>query len=47
MTKRDKVLDRMRNSPGSVRFDELAAVCDHYFGEPRRSSGSHHVYAMP
>lgn len=35
----------MRNSPGSVRFDELAA--DHYFGEPRRSGGSHHVYAMP
>ncbi|MFI2567725.1 MULTISPECIES: toxin HicA [Cellulosimicrobium] len=47
MTKRDKVLDRMRNSPGSVRFDELAAVCDHYFGEPRRTGGSHHVYAMP
>ncbi|WP_241744497.1 hypothetical protein [Cellulosimicrobium arenosum] len=47
MTKRDKVLDRMRNSPGSVRFDELAAVCGHYFGEPRRSGGSHHIYAMP
>jgi len=37
----------MRSSPGNVRFDELAAVCDHYFGEPRRSGGSHHIYAMP
>jgi len=30
-----------------IRFDDLARVCDHYFGTPRRSGTSHRVYKMP
>ena len=37
----------MRASPGSVRFRDLEAVCQHYFGPPRLSSGSHRIFATP
>lgn len=37
----------MRSSPRGVRFADLAAVCDHYFGEPRQQGTSHRVYRMP
>ncbi len=37
----------MRNNPTSVRFDDLASVCQHYFGKPRQAGTSHHVYATP
>lgn len=43
----DDVLDRMRNEPAAVRFADLQRVCRHYFGEPRRSKGSHEIYKMP
>nr|WP_082422263.1 hypothetical protein [Corynebacterium oculi] len=39
-------LKRMRDQPQKVRFSDLKAVCDHYFGEPR-TVGSHVVYKMP
>lgn len=43
----DRVVGHMRASPGSVWFRDLEAVCLHYFGPPRLSSGSHRVYATP
>jgi len=41
----DRIVATMRASPASVTFRELDAVCRHYFGDPRQSSGSHRVYA--
>ena len=38
---------RRRANPGGVRFAELAAICDRFFGESRHRSGSHRVYRMP
>ena len=43
----DRVLQLMRTSPASVRFRDLEAVCQHYFGPRRLSSGSHRIYATP
>lgn len=37
----------MRSSPASLRFRDLEVVCQHYFGAPRLSSGSHRIYATP
>ena len=43
----DRVVGHMRTSPASVRFRDLEAVCQHYFGPPRLSAGSHRIYATP
>ncbi len=43
----DKTLERMRAAPANVRFADLARVCAHFFGPPRRSGGSHAVYKTP
>ena len=37
----------MRTSAVSVTFRDLEAVCQHYFGRPRLSPGSHRIYATP
>ncbi len=37
----------MKASPGNVRFADLAAVCEHFFGQPRQSSTSHRFYRTP
>jgi len=42
---KDIVAD-MRENPANVRFNDLAKVCDHYFGEPRQK-GSHNIYKTP
>ncbi len=48
MAKRiEDLLAGMRRNPRDVRFVDLCRVCDHYFGEPRQSAGSHRVYRMP
>lgn len=47
MPKIEKVLAGMRSNPQSVRFAELCAVCEHYFGIPRQSGSSHRVYRTP
>jgi hypothetical protein len=31
----------------SIRFTDLCAVCDHYFGAPRQRGTSHRIYPMP
>lgn len=43
----DDIVDKMKSSPKSVRFQELETVCQHYFGCPRKSGGSHCVYKTP
>ncbi|WP_017582419.1 hypothetical protein [Nocardiopsis valliformis] len=43
----EKILMRMRDQPKSVRFADLAKVCEQYFGPPRQSGTSHQVYRMP
>lgn len=43
----DRVVQQMRAAPASVPFRDLEAVCQHYFGPARQSSGSHRVFATP
>ncbi len=47
VTQMEKLLSKMRASPKNVRFVDLAKVCEHYFGKPRQSSGSHVVHTTP
>jgi hypothetical protein len=43
----EKLLAGMRNAPRSVRFADALKMAEHYFGKPRMSGGSHHVFKMP
>lgn len=47
MARVEKLLEQMRSNPSGVRFEDLAKVCDHYFGQPRQRGTSHRVYRMP
>ncbi|MEA2039505.1 MAG: toxin HicA [Thermodesulfobacteriota bacterium] len=47
MTKFDEIISKMRRNPRQVRFKDLCKICDRFFGEPRKSSGSHRVYKTP
>jgi hypothetical protein len=40
-------LAEMRANSRNVRYDELVKVCEHYFGPPRTSGGSHSVFKTP
>ena len=42
-----KILATMEQSPQNIRYDDLFKVCEHYFGSPRRTGGSHAVFATP
>lgn len=42
-----KILERMADAPQNVRFSELVAVCEQYFGEPRQRGTSHCVFRTP
>jgi hypothetical protein len=42
-----KRLAEMRDNPQSVSFSDALRVAEHYFGEPRVSGGSHHVFKTP
>ena len=42
-----KIVKQMRRNPQNIRFSDLCRVCKHYFGEPRQSSSSHHIYQTP
>ena len=37
----------LRSNPKGVRFSELAAICDQFFGKPRQSGTSHRAYRTP
>ncbi|MCB0046517.1 MAG: type II toxin-antitoxin system HicA family toxin [Caldilineaceae bacterium] len=45
MSKSDKLLQRVRNSPKSVSFADLDSLLIAYGFELRRSRGSHHIYS--
>ena len=47
MARLGDLLEAMRTAPQSVRFADLAKVCDHYFGKPRQAGTSHRVYRTP
>lgn len=42
-----KILAQMRANPSNIRYEDLAKVCEHYFGPPRTSGGSHAVFKTP
>jgi predicted RNA binding protein YcfA (HicA-like mRNA interferase family) len=44
MSKRDKRLQRLRQNPKNVTFDELKQVLEDYGFEHVRTSGSHHTF---
>jgi hypothetical protein len=47
MHKIARMLEAMRVNPAGVRYADLCAVCDHYFGKPRHKGSSHRVYRTP
>jgi hypothetical protein len=47
MASSEKVLDRMRREPASVRFNDLLKVCEEFFGKPRQSANGHVIFKTP
>ncbi|MEA3486473.1 MAG: toxin HicA [Thermodesulfobacteriota bacterium] len=47
MAKIDEIIAKMNQNPRGIRFSDLCRVCDHFFGGPRKSAGSHRVYKTP
>ncbi len=47
MSSIDKILPMTRTAPQNVRYADLAAVCEHFFGKPRQQGTSHAVYRTP
>jgi len=47
MSNINEIISDMSRNPKGIRFSDLCKVCDYYFGEARKSSGSHRVYKMP
>lgn len=43
----DEIIQGLRANPRGVRFNDLARICDRFFGEPRQRGTSHRVYRMP
>ena len=42
-----KIVAAMRANPRNIRYDDLVKACEHYFGAPRASGGSHAVFKTP
>lgn len=42
-----KILGQMQASPTSVRFVDLAKVCERFFGPARQSGSRHAVFTTP
>jgi len=40
-------IEKMRQNPKGIRFNDLCKVCDHYFGAARQSGSSHRIYKTP
>jgi len=47
MTAIEKLLERARNSPSGITFDELCRLADKHGFIFRRQSGSHKIYKHP
>ncbi len=43
----DDLVVKMALNPKGVRFLDLQKICDHYFGKPRQTGGSHQIYKTP
>lgn len=43
----EDIIDRMRQNPAGIRFNDLCKVCSRYFGRARQTGGSHRVYKTP
>lgn len=42
-----KVVAAMRQNPKGISYNDLHKVCEHYFGKPRQTGGSHAVFKTP
>ena len=42
-----EIVKQMKNSTGNIRFADLCAVCDHFFGSARQKGSSHRIYKTP
>jgi hypothetical protein len=42
----DSILEEMRTA-GTVHFNDLFKVCEHYVGKPRNSGSSHYIFKTP
>ena len=40
-------IETLRSNPKGIRFNDLAAICHQFFGEPRQRGTSHRVYRTP
>ena len=40
-------IQELRKNPESIRFADLAKICNRFFGAPRRPGSSHLVYRTP
>ena len=45
MSKIEKLLQKARNSPQNLRFEELRKLCVHFGMELAKSEGSHFIYS--
>ena len=43
----EKIVSGMRDNPKSVRYEDPNKVCEHHFGPPRTTDGSHAVFKTP
>ena len=42
-----EIVLQVRNNPSNVRFVDLCAICDYYFGAARQKGSSHRIYKTP
>ena len=47
MVKFDETISKMRRNPRQVRLKDLCKICDRFFGDPLKGTGSHRVYKTP
>jgi predicted RNA binding protein YcfA (HicA-like mRNA interferase family) len=47
MSQRDKLIEKMQKSPGSVRFSEVEAILRHFGFIEFNAKGSHRSYHSP
>lgn len=47
MAKISDIIERMKQNPKDVRFNDLCRVCEFFFGEARQGGSSHRVYKTP
>lgn len=43
----EDILLQMKRNPKDVKFVDLCKVCESFFGEARKGTGSHRIYKTP